>query len=281
MGRLMTGTSWRESTETWRKVEHMTLRECARAARFWAVVLAMGAAGPVLAQSAGGAAGKAQQDRSALSADEPAWVLSIAGGLAQGPSAIPVAVQLGSVVPIRLEGQALIDRGQAVTASLSRQFWGSESDDRQSRYPMRLELEGLWADVQRQRLNVGVASATLSDQVDVQGLFANGLVRLIKTEHTQWWLGAGVGRIRQSVPDASAALPGCGCLKAMDGDGTTWRAKLRLEVPLRKEADDGSAVFVEGAYSPIPALTSGSAAPVTTYQSWGLRSLTVGWRIRF
>jgi hypothetical protein len=227
-----------------------------------------------------GAAGT--EDPSALAADEPAWVLSLAGGLAQGPSSLPLHVNLGGARAIQLNGTVDLDRGQAVSLSLARQFWGRESDDGERRYPLRLELEGLRADVPRTQLALGVSSEDLADEIDIEGIFANALLRVMQTDHLQGWIGAGVGRIRQSTQDASAVLPGCACLAAAEGDGTVWRAKLRLEWIPQDEQDTDWALFLEGGYSKLPALQSSAGVfPLSTYDKWGLWTLTAGLRLRF
>ncbi len=232
--------------------------------------------------SAWGQAANGTEEPSTFSADDPAWVVSLAGGQAQGPSSLPLQVNLGGLRAIQLDGSVDLDRGQAVTLSLARQFWGRESDNGKRRYPLRLELEGLRADVQRTQLALGVSTTDLSDQIDVEGIFANALLRVMKTDHLQGWIGAGAGRIRQSTQDASAALPGCACLNAAEGDGNAWRAKLRLEWIPQAEEDTDWAIFLEGAYSKLPTLrTPAGVYPSSSYDKWGLWTLTAGIRLRF
>jgi hypothetical protein len=222
------------------------------------------------------------EEPSVLSADNPAWVVSVAGGLAQGPSTLPLLVDLGGARSIQLNGAVALDRGQAISLSLARQFWGRESDNGERRYPLRLELEGLRTDVQRTQLALGVSTVGLSDQIDIEGIFANAMIRVVKTDHLQGWIGAGAGRIRQSTQDASAVLPGCACLAAAEGDGTVWRAKLRLEWIPDDGEDTDWALFLEGGYSKLPAMRSSAAVfPLSTYDKWGLWTLTGGVRLRF
>jgi hypothetical protein len=245
------------------------------------------AAGALLlaATSAGAQSGSAASvatGRSAWAADDPAWVLSLAGGLAQGPSSLPIRVDLGGARAIQLSGEVALDRGQALTLSLGRQFWGWESDDGKRRYPLRVELEGLRADVQREHLALGVSSTPLSDQIDVEGYFVNAMVRLFNNERTQGWIGGGPGRVKQTFPDASYALPGCSCLAPGSSEDTIWRVKLRLEWMPRPNEDSGFALFAEGGYSELPGSISDAQRPPTaTYGEWKLWTLAGGVRLRF
>lgn len=242
-----------------------------------ALLLAAASAG---AQSGPASSGATQ--RSALAADDPAWVLSLAGGLAQGPSSLPMSVDLGGARAIKLSGTLALDRGQALTLSLARQFWGWESDDGKRRYPLRLELEGLRADVQRKHLALGVSSMPLSDQIEVDGYFVNALLRLFKTERTQGWIGGGLGRAKQLLPDASSALLVCSCLAPAYSEDTVWRVKLRLEWAPRSQEDAGFALFAEGAYSKLPGVGSDTQlVPTATYGEWKLWTLAAGVRLRF
>ena len=237
--------------------------------------------GTAEAQTNSGSSGE-ESDRSFFSADEPAWVFSAAAGIARGPSVLPVTVDLGGPRALKLDGSMALSRGNAITVSLARQFWGSESDDGERRYPFRLELEGLRADIPRESIEIGVSSIDLSDDLRVSGGFANLLVRFLKTEHTRWWIGGGVGFLQQSFPDASRLLPGCGCLNALEVDSTLWRPKARIEWVSGEADDDDFAVFIEGAYSKLPEISSASDfKPVTVYDSWKLWTVTAGIRFRF
>lgn len=219
---------------------------------------------------------------SLFAADEPAWVVSLAGGLVKGPSSLPLHENLGGARAIALDGSIELDRGQAISFSLARQFWGPESEDGERRYPFRLELEGLRAYLQRKNLMLGVSQVDLSDQIDVEGLFANFLLRVVKTDHLQGWVGTGVGRIRESIHDESAVIPGCACLAAAESDDTVWRVKLRLEWIPDDEQDTDWALFLEGGYSRLPSLLSSSENfPRSTYDKWDIWTLTAGLRLRF
>lgn len=236
---------------------------------------------PQMAQAQQGAA-QAQPQGKRSHDGEPAWVLSASAGMAQGRSSVPLTIGLGGLVPIRLQGAVMTDTGGAQAVSLARQFEGSPSDDGQYRRVWRLELESWKADVRRLGFSAGVASAPLNDSFEARGLFVNGLIRVATTERTRWWAGAGVGRVRLSVPDASATLPGCACLQAGEAEGSAMRLKGRGEWMVRSEADSRTALFVEGAYSRMPALsTRSSSGASTTYEAWGLRTVTLGLRTQF
>lgn len=210
--------------------------------------------------------------------DAPAWIATAAVGFAGGPSALPVNVGLGGPISISLPGTVSLDRGAGGTASLARQFEGLRFNEGRRHVPMRLELEGLRVWLPRKSITAGVASASLSDAITVDGAFLNGLVRVRRDDSARWWLGAGVGRVRLDLPDATPALPGCGCLRAGQVEGTVWRAKGRVE--LITGAD--SALVLEAAYSKLPALQGGSRpGTVTDYPAFGLRSWMMGWRLAF
>lgn len=211
--------------------------------------------------------------------DDPAWVLSGSLGLARAPATLPVTVALTTgTVPIRLAGEARLEGGMAGSLSLARQFEGYVSDDGRRRHPMRLELEGLAARIERPSLVVGVAQAQTRDELRLRGVFLNGLVRLTHSERTHWWIGAGIGRAGTSLPDASTALPGCGCLKAGSGEDWTWRVKARAEWA----TGERSALFLEAAYSPWPSVSTGQGSgPATAYEKFGLSNALLGWRLLF
>ena len=226
----------------------------------------------------------AQADQAGARHDgEPAWVLSASTGVAMGRAGVPLTIALGGLVPIRLQGMVMTESGQVQALSLARQFEGSQSDDGEYRRVWRLELEGWKADIRRTGFTAGVASSPLNDAFEARGLFINGLVRVARTERSRWWVGAGVGRVQLSVPDASTTLPGCGCLQAGDTDGRTMRLKARIEWPIGPVNEvNRSAVFVEGAYSRMPAFSTGSASGAsTTYEAWGLRTLNLGLKTQF
>ena len=242
----------------------------------WATSSAGAGAAPGAAPGAAASAGSGAT--ATIAEDTPGWIATAAAGFAGGPNSLPVRVGLGGAVPITLPGTARFDRGNGASFSLARQFEGLRWDEGRRHLPMRLELEGLRVWWPRKGITAGVASATLSDSLSIDGGFLNGLVRVRRDDSARWWLGAGVGRVQMDLPDASAALPGCGCLRAGQAEGTVWRAKARVE--LITGAD--SALVLETAYSKLPALQGGSRpGTVTDYPAFGLRSWMMGWRLAF
>ena len=222
------------------------------------------------------------EEHSALAADEPAWIVSLAGGIVEAPSSLPLRVNLGGARAIALDGAVELDRGQTASLTLARQFWGPESDDGMRRYPFRFELEGLRANVQRTKLALGVSQVDLADEIDVEGIFANMLLRVLKTDHLQGWVGAGIGRISQSTQDASDVLVGCACLAAAEVDGTVWRAKLRVEWIPEDAEDTDWALFLEGAHNKLPSFGSSlGVVPQISYDKWSMWTLSAGLRLRF
>lgn len=216
--------------------------------------------------------------RSVPPEDDPAWLVSATVGIAAPPASIPMNLRLGGPVGISLPGQASFSRGTAYTVSLARQFEGWRDEDSGRHVPLRLELEGLQADFPRTRFAAGVVDAKLSDSFTVEGTFLNALVRIRRDDHLRWWLGGGVGRVHAALPDASSALPNCGCLRVGQIDGTVWRAKGRVELV----GSTDWALVLEAAYTRLPALETGvSPGTVTRYEPFGLRTLALGLRWRF
>jgi hypothetical protein len=247
--------------------------------RQMAATLWMRKAGWILVGALGTSIAWASATPVAVNHDDPAWVLSGSLGLARAPATLPVTVALSTgAIPITLAGEARLEGGTAWSLSLARQFEGHVFDEGRRRHPMRLELEGLSATIERPSLGIGVAQVQPRDELQLRGVFLNGLVRVANSERTHWWIGAGIGRAGTSVPDASSALPGCGCLKAGSGDDWTWRVKARGEWA----TGDRTALFLEAAYSPWPAVSTGQVTgPTTSYGKFGLKNLLLGWRMLF
>ena len=138
---------------------------------------------------------------------------------------------------------------------------------------VRLEVEGVAGSIDRKGIDVPAGYYVLDDTVKFQALFLNGMLGLLDTEHTRWWLGAGIGYGQTKFPDATSATS-CGCLQPLTHDALAFRVKLQAEWEISKNA----ALFAEAGYIK---LTGGEThnIPGVDYGTLNLTNLALGIRL--
>jgi len=210
--------------------------------------------------------------------EDPAWYLTIAGGVKASARDTDSTVNLGQApVQITLEGSMRYNGGQVAALALGKQFHSYPTNADQEPWHWRIEAELWQGRFQRSTFDVGVLHVNLDDFVRASVLFLNGLLRIGATEKTRWWLGAGVGYGKVRLPDASS-VASCTCLSVASGDGAAGHVKLVSELLFSER----TAGFLELGYVSLPTTsTIGALNSRTSHE--GLRSSTIalGLRIRF
>ena len=137
----------------------------------------------------------------------------------------------------------------------------------------RLELEGVGGSIDRKNIDVPGSTIVLDDTVTFRALFLNGMLGLVDTKHTRWWLGAGIGYGQTKYPDATHATS-CGCLRPLTHDDVAFRVKLQAEREISKNA----ALFAEAGYIK---LTGGEThtIPGVDYGTLKVTNLALGLRV--
>lgn len=190
--------------------------------------------------------------------EAPAPYLTLSGGLVHMSSTMSHQLNLSTgSMPLIVDGSTTLGRGMAATLSIGRQ-WHSEKDpDASDPRHWRVELEGTSGRVQRELFQSRQLKVPLSDDLSFSSAHLNGLTRLWANENHRWWIGAGIGYAWVQVPDASASVPGCGCLASSEGDGFSWRVKTLFE----RRMSESTTGYVEAVYTRLPNLRSTSNTP--------------------
>lgn len=212
-------------------------------------------------------------------ADESGWYGTVAAGATLStPDSGTQVLEGNNRVQIRLAGTTRWGHGQLGTLAVGRQFrWGDNGEPDQG-LPLRLELESVHLRLQRQSFHVAASNALIDDRLRADALFVNGLVRIGQTEHTRWWLGAGIGHANVRLPNAISPKNSCACLGPAKGTGLAYRAKLQAEYLL----SDHSTVFAELGHVRLSSLnTTAATPPYTRYDRPSLTHLSAGYRQRF
>lgn len=211
--------------------------------------------------------------------DSAGWYGTVAGGVKLNQGSSTTQVEEGVLgVPVLLSGRTQWGHGPTFSASLGRQFRMEGADRSEDARLWRLEGEYWGGRLERKSFKVAALNARLGDRLRADALFLNGLVRVASTEHSRWWLGAGIGYADVRLPDASGGPLNCACLGAAGGSGTAYRFKAQAERLL----SDQSAVFLELGYVKLPSVASTATGfPKTRYDGLGVTHLSVGWRQRF
>ena len=138
---------------------------------------------------------------------------------------------------------------------------------------VRLEVECVAGSIDRKSIDVPGSHILLDDTVKFRAIFLNGVLGIVDTPHTRWWLGAGIGYGQTKFPDASSATS-CGCLQPLTHDDVAFRVKLQAEREISKNA----ALFAEAGYIK---LTGGEThtIPGVDYGSLNLTNLALGIRV--
>jgi len=138
---------------------------------------------------------------------------------------------------------------------------------------VRLEVEGVAGSIDRKGIDVPGSRILLDDTVTFRALFLNGMLGLLDTKHTRWWLGGGIGYGQTKFPDARSATS-CGCLQPLTHDDVAFRVKLQAEREISKNA----ALFAEAGYIK---LTGGEThtIPGVDYGALNLTNLSLGIRL--
>ncbi|MEI6639789.1 MAG: hypothetical protein WCL46_08725 [Chlorobium sp.] len=138
---------------------------------------------------------------------------------------------------------------------------------------VRLEVEGVSGSIDRKGIEVPGSRIALDDTVKFRALFLNGMVGMLDTTHTRWWLGAGIGYAQTTFPDASSATP-CGCLQPLTHDDIAFQVKLQAEL----EISTNGALFAEAGYKK---LTGGETRnlPGVDYGALNLTNIALGFRL--
>jgi opacity protein-like surface antigen len=211
--------------------------------------------------------------------DETGWYATLEGGTTGSTGSTFTQVTEGNVrIPIKLTGHTAWDRGTLGSVAVGRQM--RIKGERGSEDEMLVRVEGEWlhARLKREGFHVAAVNANLSDAMDANALFLNGLVQIASTEKTRWWLGAGIGWAKARLPDAVSATYPCGCLGAAGGTGTAYRVKLQVERLLSEK----TALFGELGYVKLPSQqTIATSFPKTHYDTKGFTHISIGYRIRF
>jgi hypothetical protein len=137
----------------------------------------------------------------------------------------------------------------------------------------RLEVECVTGSIDRKSLDVPGSHTVLDDTVRFRALFLNGMLGIVDTPQTRWWLGGGIGYGQTKFPDASSATS-CGCLQPLTHEDIAFRVKLQAEC----EISTNAALFAEAGYIK---LTGGEThtIPGVDYGSLNLTNLSLGIRV--
>lgn len=203
----------------------------------------------------------------------------LGAGIGLNSSDLSHQIRLSSGTPaITLAGVTSMDRGRGYNLTLGRQW--HDDPTTQDPDPRRWRFEAQWwtMNLPRQRFQTGQLNVGLQDDVGISGLYAQAHTRLWRGETTQWWVGAGLGYARVSMPDASSTSPGCGCLGAASGNGASWRLMTTLE----RSLSESSSVYGTIVHTRVPsAKSNSSSAPFVDTTIPGILELGVGLRITF
>lgn len=203
--------------------------------------------------------------------------ISAGAGLTAGDLTHQLRLSAGTM-PITLSGTTSMDRGRFMSFTIGRQMHDKPGADVPD--PKRWRLEAQWwgGSLPRNRFRTGQLTVGLNDDVSVSGLYGHGLARLWRGDASQWWLGAGLGYARVSIPDATAASPGCGCLNGNSANG----ASLRLISTLERSLSESSSLFGTLMYTTLPkASTPANALPSVETQIPAALELGIGLRFTF
>lgn len=139
----------------------------------------------------------------------------------------------------------------------------------------RLEVECVAGSIDRKSIDLPGTNYVLDDTVKFRAIFLNGMLGILDTPHTRWWLGAGIGYGQTKFPDATSETS-CGCLQPLTHDDIAFRVKLQAERAISKNA----ALFAEAGYI---TLTGGDTnnIPGTDYGTLDLINLAIGIRVYF
>lgn len=138
-------------------------------------------------------------------------------------------------------------------------------DGSEPRY-WRLEAEYWGGTAKRTMFESRMLKVPLSDSVKMSGIHVMALSRIARGETSRLWMGAGLGYMNVSVPDANAASPNCACLGGASGSGWSGRVKTLLERDLGEETTG----YVEVSYTTVPSVrTANGVVPSvrTTFDS--------------
>ena len=138
---------------------------------------------------------------------------------------------------------------------------------------VRLEVEYVAGSIDRQGIDVPAVYYVLDDTVKFRALFLNGMLGLLDTKHTRWWLGAGIGYGQTEFPDATSATP-CGCLQPLTHDAIAFRVKLQAE----REISTNAALFAEAGYMQLSGGDT-HTLPGSDYGTLNLTNLALGIRL--
>jgi hypothetical protein len=204
---------------------------------------------------------------------------SVSAGIALRSSELNHQLRLATGAnPIILAGRTETDGQPHVNLTIGRQ-WHAEPTTEDPE-PRRWRLEAQWwmTQLQRNRFQTGQLNVGLNDKIDISGIYANGLTRLWRGEKSQWWVGAGIGYARVSLPDASAASPGCGCLNAASGNGASWRITTSIERAL----SESTSIYGAATATRLPTVRSSSSAlPIVETRIPTLGEIGIGLRFIF
>lgn len=211
--------------------------------------------------------------------DAEANYASISAGIALRTSDLNHQLRLATGAnPIILAGRTETDGQPHINLTLGRQ-WHAEPTAEDPE-PRRWRLEAQWSmtQLQRNRFQTGQLNVGLNDKIDISGLYANALTRIWRGEKSQWWVGAGIGYARVSLPNASGTSPGCGCLDAATGNGASWRVITSIERAL----SESTSIYGAATATRLPNVRSGSSAlPIVETKIPTVGEIGIGLRFTF
>lgn len=204
---------------------------------------------------------------------------SISAGIALRSSDVTHRVQLSTGSnPIVLPGRTETDGQPHINLTIGRQFHAEPTAEDPEPRRWRLEAQWWMTQLQRNRFQTGQLNVELNDKIDISGLYANGLTRIWRGEKSQWWVGAGIGYARVSLPDASGNSASCGCLTAATGNGASWRIITSIERTL----SDSTSIYGAATATRLPNVRSGSSVlPIVETKIPTVGEIGVGLRFIF
>jgi opacity protein-like surface antigen len=218
------------------------------------------------------AAGAWAQSPSPSSPDDERAYLTVQADRLLSPRTSGPDIAMGG--PVVLHGRSELGSGHGYGLALGREY-RRERDDQTYRHT-RYELEYWRGSVQRDSLSVSSIRLNPHDRLDAQALTLNALLRVGTTEHTRWWLGAGLGHGQVKYPDLAGSIPGCKCLGPANASGLAWRVKLLAE----RQIGTDSALFLQWGHLGLPAGAT-TGVPTTRYGKLGANEVALGLRVRF